>query len=61
MGVEISCNCVRKHQRHICMLRHKGLTGSIKDLTGFPNVACLNCGESADSEDNVCIPTPLFI
>ena len=55
------CNCEEKHQSHICVLRSKGMTHEINQLTNNPNVACFTCGEEANSEDNVCLPVPLFI
>jgi hypothetical protein len=55
------CNCEENHQSHICMLKYKGKTRDIKNLTSTPNVACCNCSEQANSEDNVCISAPLFI
>ena len=61
MGTENDCHCAEKHPRHICLLKHKGLIGTIKALTLFPNVVCLNCSAVADSEDNVCSPAPLFV
>jgi len=61
MGVENVCNCVEKHPKHICVLKNKGLVSAVRDLTHHPNVVCLNCGEVVKSEDNVCIPAPLFI
>jgi hypothetical protein len=61
MDEEIICNCLEKHPTHICMLRHKGLISTVRQLARFPNVACGNCGEETDSEDNVCMPVPLFL
>lgn len=61
MGDDKKCNCEEKHQDHICMLKCKGRTNKIKDLTLSPNIACLTCGEEADSGDNVCRPVPLFV
>lgn len=61
MGEDKKCSCEEKHPGHICALRGKGLTNEIRHLTGNPNVACLICGEEADSEENVCLPGPLFI
>jgi hypothetical protein len=61
MGEDKICNCEEKHQGHICMLICKGRIHEIKELTSTPNVACLSCGEEANSEDNVCIPAPLFV
>jgi hypothetical protein len=60
MEEEKVCNCEDKHQGHLCVLRGKGLTCEIRRRTGAPNVACLTCGEEADSEDSVCSPIPLF-
>ncbi|HEY6873943.1 MAG TPA: hypothetical protein VI298_14555 [Geobacteraceae bacterium] len=61
MGEDITCGCEEKHQGHICVLRGKGLTRRIKELTSRPNVVCLACGAEANSEDDVCSPVPLFI
>ena len=61
MGEDKLCNCEEKHQDHICMLKCKGKSREIKDFTSNPNVACCNCGEVTNSEDNVCLPVPLFI
>jgi len=61
MVEERACACQEKHQHHLCVLRCKGLTRQIEELTDSPNVACTICGEEANSEDHVCIPVPLFI
>jgi len=61
MGKDKICTCEEKHQNHLCVLKCKGKVNKIKDLTGTPNVACLTCGEEANSEENVCIPVPLFV
>ena len=61
MGEDKICSCEEKHQCHICTLKSKGLTHEIKQATSIPNVACFNCGEEANSEENVCVPAPLFI
>jgi hypothetical protein len=61
MGEDKACCSEEKHQCHICMLKGKGKTHQIRDLTSSPNVACSNCGEEANTEDNVCMPVPLFI
>jgi hypothetical protein len=61
MGEETVCCCEEKHKGHICRLKCKGLANKIKDLTRTPNVACFNCGEEANSADNVCSPVTLFI
>ena len=55
------CCCEEKHEGHICWLRLKGNTPKIKELTSTPTVACFNCGEEANSSDNVCSPVPRFI
>jgi len=55
------CSCERNHQGHICVLRSKGMTRNIERQTSSPNVACFECGEEANSEDDVCSPIPLFI
>jgi hypothetical protein len=61
MGENKPCCCEEKHQCHICTLKCKGLNHEIKQATSTPNVACFNCGEEANSEENVCVPIPLFI
>ena len=62
MGEDKECTCeAEKHRGHICMLKNKGLTHKIKQLTSNPNVACLKCGEMANSDDDVCSSGPLFI
>jgi hypothetical protein len=61
MGEDIQCSCEEKHHGHICMLKSKGMTNKIKQQTSYPNVACSECGEEANSEDNVCLPVTLFI
>jgi hypothetical protein len=61
MGQDRVCNCEEKHQEHLCVLKSKGLTHEINQLTNNPNVACANCSEEANSEDRVCIPVQLFI
>lgn len=61
MGEDGICSCKEKHACHVCLLRAKGLTHEIKQITSTPNVACLNCGEEANSEENVCSPVPLFV
>jgi len=61
MGEVKICCCEEKHKGHLCLLRAKGITRKIKQMTSTPNVACFNCGEEANSEENVCSPVPLFI
>jgi len=61
MGEDKICHSDKKLQCHICMLKYKGKFREIRELTKFPNVACSICGEEANSEDNVCLPVPLFI
>ena len=61
MGDDKSCICSEKHARHICMLKIRGKAHEIKNVTSTPNVACVKCGEEANSEDDVCAPVPLFI
>jgi hypothetical protein len=61
VGEDKICNCEEKHQDHICMLKCKGKAHKIKDLANTPNFACSICGEEANSEDNVCLPVPLFV
>ncbi len=58
---EYACACEEKHQGHICVLRGKGLTRKVAELTRCPSVACVACGAEADAEDDVCQPVPLFI
>jgi hypothetical protein len=61
MGEDTTCSCEEKHQGHLCVLRCKEMTGEIARTTGFPNVVCFNCGEEANSKDNVCSPVQLFV
>jgi hypothetical protein len=61
MGQDKVCSCEEKHQEHLCELKSKGMTRKIIQLTGNPNVACANCGEETNTEDNVCSPVSLFI
>lgn len=61
MDNDIVCDCEEKHIDHICMLRESGMIVAVTHLTMFPNVVCLKCGELANSEENTCIPFPLFI
>jgi len=61
MGEDKICECREKHQCHMCVLRSKGMTKKIGQLTSAPNVACHTCGEEANSEDDVCVPVPLFV
>ena len=56
-----TCSCKQRHKRHICELRAKGRTHEIHKLTRNPSVACGICGEPADSDEDVCLPVPLFI
>jgi hypothetical protein len=55
------CRCKKGHERHLCELRAKGCTHEIDQLIQNPNVACGICGEMADSDQDVCLPVPLFI
>lgn len=61
MGEDTKCSCEEKHNEHICVLQGKGLIHKVQSLTCTPNVECENCNRVANSEDNVCIPVPLFI
>jgi hypothetical protein len=61
MGECTVCCCDEKHEGHICQLRIKGNTRKIEELTSTPKVACFNCGEEANSLDNVCSPVSLFV
>lgn len=56
-----SCRCRKKHKRHICESRAKGQTHEVNQLIQNPNVVCGICGEMADSDDDICLPVPLFI
>lgn len=60
MREEVVCDCKEKHPRHICQLRTRK-TRESNQLTKYPNVSCVNCGECADSIENVCRPVPLFV
>lgn len=61
MDEDKKCNCWEKHQSHLCVLRSKGKIKEIKRETCSLNVACLVCGEEANSENHVCVPIPLFV
>jgi hypothetical protein len=61
MGEDGKCCCEEKHKDHICILSRRGLALKVKTLTCNPNVVCEQCGLVANSEDNVCIPVPLFL
>jgi hypothetical protein len=61
MGEDKICECEKKHKGHVCMLKCKGKIHEIKKLSRTPNVACLTCGEQANSEVHVCLPVPLFV
>jgi len=54
-----TCSCGEKHQGHLCVLRSKGMTKEVEHLTNNPTVVCFTCGVEANSEDNVCSPSPL--
>jgi hypothetical protein len=60
-GKNKKCHCRKRHEHHICELRAKGQTHAINLLIQNPNFACSLCGETADSDDDVCVPVPLFI
>jgi hypothetical protein len=53
------CACAEKHEGHLCVLRSKGLTEEIAQLTDNPAVVCFTCGSEANCADNVCAPMPL--
>jgi hypothetical protein len=55
------CRCKKMHKHHICESRAKGNTHEINQLTQNPNAVCGICGEMADSEEDICLPVPLFI
>jgi hypothetical protein len=61
MGEDTVCCREEKHDGHLCALKIKGKARKITELTRTPNVACSNCGEVANSEDNLCLPVSLFI
>lgn len=61
MGEDNKCCCEEKHQVHICVLRCKEKTSEVERMTNTPNVICFNCGEGANSKDNVCSPVQLFV
>lgn len=60
-GKDKICRCKKRHENHLCELRAKGRTHQINQLIRKPNVACGICGEMADSEEDICLPVPLFI
>ena len=53
------CSCEEKHQDHLCLLKGKGMTEDIEQLTNNPTVSCFICGAEANSRDNVCCPEQL--
>ena len=55
------CRCRKRHKRHICESRAKGRTHEINQQIQNPNFACGICGEAADSDEDICLPVPLFI
>jgi len=55
------CRCKKRHEHHICELLAKGRTHAVNQLVQYPNFACGLCGATADSDDDVCVPVPLFI
>lgn len=61
MGEITQCTCQEKHNCHLCVLHSRGLTSMIRNHTSAPNFACHTCGEEANSEDDVCVPVPLFV
>jgi hypothetical protein len=61
MEVGNVCDSEKKYINHLCMLRERGLISTIEHLTEFPNFVCLRCGELANSDENTCVPFPLFI
>jgi hypothetical protein len=54
-------DCGDMHKSHLCQIRAHGGSKEGNWLTKHPNVSCVNCGEEASSNDNVCLPIPLFI
>jgi len=61
MDKDSRCECEEKHQNHLCVLHSKGLFHQARSLTCTPGVECETCNRVANSEDNVCVPIPLFI
>jgi hypothetical protein len=55
------CTCSELHNGHICVLRGKGLSSKVKNLTCTPNVVCEKCNQEANSKNSVCFPLQLFI
>jgi len=56
-----NCCCEDNHKNHLCVLQVKGLIHQVQNLTCAPNFECEKCNRMANSEDNVCVPVPLFI
>jgi len=61
MDDDSNCGCAEKHRNHLCVLEGKGLIHQVQSLTCAPNFECEQCNRTANSEENVCIPVPLFI
>jgi hypothetical protein len=61
MDEDGKCCCEEKHKNHLCVLQRKGLIHQVQSLTCTPSVECEICNRMANSEDDVCIPVPLFI
>jgi len=55
------CDCQEKHPSHICQLRAEGKIHECNQVTKYPNISCVNCGEAANSMEKVCRPVPLFV
>jgi len=59
--LDMLCECSKLHNGHLCVLRGKGLSSKIRDLSFTPDVVCERCNQEANSKNSVCIPVPLFI
>lgn len=53
--------CEVKHKNHVCVLQGKGLIHQVQILTCTPNIEFEKYNRMANTEDNVCMPVPLFI
>lgn len=61
METNKNCRCQKMHKSHLCESRAKGRTHEIDKLIRNPNFVCGICGETAASEDDICLPVALFI
>ncbi|GAB4296913.1 MAG: hypothetical protein Fur0034_06460 [Desulfuromonadia bacterium] len=53
------CHCGEKHEGHLCVLRSKGMTKEIEQLTDRPEFVCFMCGAEANSAENLCEPVSI--